>query len=374
MVNVFCCWHLPLRSDATKIIIQSQTVYKRIPPSNPSITLRIIIMVEQFTLSEGYSQLDLTEDDSSCPDKYFPSSLTYEPFNDMLLAAIEDEHSFKLQAKPTQTETAITSIATIPKSVSRATSISTAASTTISSLPSPSTTTPSVPVRLPFKIQVCSHTSSNSGSITEQSLFKQLPILSSFKPKYAKRETIDKKILRHFRHFIVSLEKSKKLNVSGNINKDSSFYILLINGEVFPPVNIYDYTSCEKIYFKSFNSSFLLWFFSKTGIKELYSKFIDLQGNAFVQEVSCYYNIKESERNQLANYVNNLPFIFDISLVNKITEKEGVKYNHLYRKKESILKMRKPLNKLSHCKDRSRECEEEEDPTKPFNTSSSSEE
>ena len=343
-------------------------------------------MVEQFTLSENnYSKLDITENDTiSYPDKYFfpfedSSSLMYEPFNELLLSAIDDEQSFKLQVKPTQTETTINNIIPPkPKSVSSVTSISTTVSTTIS-LSSSSTTTSSVPVHLPFKIQVCSHNGSSNSNINsnhnEQSLFKQLPILSSFKPKYAKRETIDKKILRHFRHFIVSLEKNKKLNV--NSNKDSSFYILLINGEVFPPVNIYDYSSCEKIYFKSFNSSFLLWFFSKTGIKELYSKFIDLQGNAFVQEVSCYYNIKESERNQLANYVNNLPFIFDISLVNKITEKEGIKYNHLYRKKESILKKRKTYNKQSRYKDRSRECEEEEDPTKPFesnvNTSSSSE-
>ena len=342
-------------------------------------------MVEQFTLSSSdnnYSKLDITENESttSYPDKYFfpfedSSSLIYEqPFNDLLLSSpLDDEQSFKLQlqvVKPlSQPETTI--IPFKPKSVSSVTSISTSTSA--------STTTSSVPVHLPFKIQVCSTNNSGNTSVNthhnEQSLFKQLPILSSFKPKYAKRETIDKKILRHFRHFIVSLEKNKKLNVNSNNNKDSSFYILLINGEVFPPVNIYDYSSCEKIYFKSFNSSFLLWFFSKTGIKELYSKFIDLQGNAFVQEVSCYYNIKESERNQLANYVNNLPFIFDISLVNKITEKEGIRYNHLYRKKESILKKRNTYNKHSRYKDRSRECEEgEEDPTKPnvINTSSSS--
>ena len=175
----------------------------------------------------------------------------------------------------------------------------------------------------------------------DDTLYKKLPILSSFKPKYAKRETIDKKIIRNFRQFIVELYKNKQFDP--NTSKDNSFFIILINNNILPPIDFIDVRANEKVYFKSFNSNFLLWFFSKQGIKELYSKFIQIEGDNFINNIVNYYEILDDEKLQLINYVNNLPFIFDISLVNTLTN--GKKFNHIYRKKKDVCHKKKKLQK-----------------------------
>lgn len=197
---------------------------------------------------------------------------------------------------------------------------------------------------------------------TEQTLFNQLPFLSSFKPKYAKRETIDKKIIRHFRQFVINQNKQKKFIIT-NTMKDYSFYILLINGGLLPPIDFFDNSSNEKIAFKSFNSNYLLWFFSKQGIKDLYLKFTSTVGLALLEEVSTYYGLNQKEKTQLENYINNLPFIFDISLVNKITDNEGYNCGHLYRKnreKEKVTNSRKAfISKFCRMrKERSRDIDD----------------
>ena len=178
----------------------------------------------------------------------------------------------------------------------------------------------------------------------DDTLYKKLPILSSFKPKYAKRETIDKKIIRNFRQFIVDLYKNKQFDP--NTSKDNSFFIILINNNILPPIDFIDVRANEKVYFKSFNSNFLLWFFSKQGIKELYTKFIQIEGDNFINNIVNYYEILDDEKLQLINYVNNLPFIFDISLVNTLTN--GKKFNHIYRKKKDVCHKKKKLQKVVH--------------------------
>ena len=161
-------------------------------------------------------------------------------------------------------------------------------------------------------------------------LYNKLPILSSFKPKYTKRETIDKKIIRTFRQFIINQYKKKKFNPS--ISKDYSFFINLINCNILPPIDFIDVSGNEKVYFKSFNSKFLLWFFSKDGIKELYKNFMEIEGNKIINNIYKYYDITEDEKTQLINYITNLPYIFDITSVNKITK--GKEFNHIYRKNQ----------------------------------------
>jgi hypothetical protein len=105
---------------------------------------------------------------------------------------------------------------------------------------------------------------------SNQILFNQLPFLSSFKPKYAKRETIDKRILRSFRKYLYEL--SKKTNIIPS-ERESCFYIRFINMELFPPFKYIDPFTMETICFKSYNSNYLLWFFSKPKIKEYYLQF-----------------------------------------------------------------------------------------------------
>ena len=207
---------------------------------------------------------------------------------------------------------------------------------------------------------------SKKENIDDETLFKKLPILSSFKPKYAKRETIDKKIIRTFKQFIVDLYTNKQFDP--NTSKDYSFYIILINKNILPPIDFIDVRTNEKVYFKSFNSNFLLWFFSKEGIKDLYNKFIVIEGDNFINSIVKYYEIMEEEKLQLINYVNNLPFIFDISLVNNLTN--GKKFNHIYRKQNNVYHNNYHIKKKFQ-KNRSRDLDNESDLDK---SSSSNEE
>ena len=207
----------------------------------------------------------------------------------------------------------------------------------------------------------------------ELTLYKQLPFLSSFKPHYAKRETIDKKIIRTFRQYLIEENKNKTLYINKN-SKDFSFYISLIRGRILPPSSFYDSNTNETLTFKSFNSHFLLWFFSREGIRDLYSNFLNSQGDFFIKEVSKYYKLNQKESEQLNSYMNNLPFIFDVSLVNNLTK--GNNFSHIYRKQKNNKKKNKILFKITKFekkkKERSRSKQDNDE--KNVNKSSSFEE
>ena len=162
----------------------------------------------------------------------------------------------------------------------------------------------------------------------EETIFNQLPFLNSFKPKYIKRETIDKKIIRNFKNFVVKEYKEKRFEIN-NINMDQNFFINLINGNLLPPIDFTDGVTGEIVKFNSFNCKYLLWFFSKKGVKDIYMHFINEKGKEFINNLSQHYEISPEEKNQLNCYINNFPFIFDLSLVNNITQ--GTEITHLYR-------------------------------------------
>ena len=162
----------------------------------------------------------------------------------------------------------------------------------------------------------------------QETIFNQLPFLNSFKPKYIKRETIDKKIIRTFKNYILKENKEKRLDIN-NINMDQNFFINFINGNLLPPIDFYDGVTGEYIKFNSFNCNYLLWFFSKKGVKDIYMQFINEKGKEFINNISEYYEISQEEKNQLNSYIINYPFIFDISIVNNITQ--GTSFTHIYR-------------------------------------------
>ncbi len=174
----------------------------------------------------------------------------------------------------------------------------------------------------------------------QEIIFNQLPFLNSFKPRYIKRETIDKKIIRTFKKYVVKENKEKRLEINGS-NMDQNFFISLINGNIMPPIDFYDIGTGEYIKFSSFNCNYLLWFFNKKGVKEIYNQFINEKGKEFINEISQYYQISQEEKNQLNSYIINYPFIFDLSLVNNITQ--GTAITHLYRTvdKNKVIQNRK---------------------------------
>ena len=172
-------------------------------------------------------------------------------------------------------------------------------------------------------------TKKNNKTKKEETIFSQLPYLNSFKPKYIKRETIDKKIIRLFKNYIIKEYKGGRFKIDKKI-VDQHFFINLVNGNVLPPFEFHEVGTEEYIKFNSFNCGYLLWFFSKKGVKDLYNNFISEKGKEFINDMSQYYELgTEEEKYQLENYIMNMPNIFDISLVNNITQGEAVM--HLYR-------------------------------------------
>ena len=176
----------------------------------------------------------------------------------------------------------------------------------------------------------------------EEIIFNQLPFLNSFKPKYIKRETIDKKIIRTFKNYVVKENKAKRLEIN-EAKMDRVFFINLIYGNLSPPIDFVDGTTGEVVKFNSFNCNFLLWFFSKKGVKDVYLQFINEKGKEFINQLSEHYEISPDEKNQLNNYISNYPFIFDISIVNNITN--GGEINHLYRTVEKNKKIQNEKRK-----------------------------
>ena len=206
-----------------------------------------------------------------------------------------------------------------------------------------------------FIITNSKNNNKNNNEIDDNSdltLYKKLPFLSSFKPHYAKRETIDKKIIRTFRQYLIEENKKKSLSINKN-SKDYSFYISLIRGRILPPSNFYDSNTNENLTFKSFNSHFLLWFFSREGIRDLYANFLNSQGNNFLKIATDYYKLNQKESEQLNSYMNNLPFIFDVSLVNNLTK--GNNFSHIYRKQKHNKKKNKILFKITKCEKKKKE-------------------
>jgi hypothetical protein len=144
----------------------------------------------------------------------------------------------------------------------------------------------------------------------EESWKNKLPMLKSFTPKYTKRENIDKKILRKFKTYLKDNHREKKLK---NISQDKHFWLMFINGNLFPPINFQDNNTGEHIDFKSFNTKFMLWFFSKKGAKELYDIFMKEQSNSVLNSICEDYQVtKMEEIAPLNTYINNLAYIFDI--------------------------------------------------------------
>ena len=186
-----------------------------------------------------------------------------------------------------------------------------------------------------------------------QIIFNQLPFLSSFKPNYTKRELLDKKILRSFRKYVIESSKKKNYGLIEKL-KDNSFLILFTNLNILPPVNYTDVNTGEKVLFKSFNSQYLFWLFNKEGIKEIYFNFIKDEGKNLIEEISRYYDVQGEDKAKLIYYVENLPNIFNMNYVYKVTN--GEYFNHIYRlNKVNVRKKDLIENNKNYHLDRSRD-------------------
>ena len=137
--------------------------------------------------------------------------------------------------------------------------------------------------------------------------FKKKKIKQFYFQKF-KRENVDKKILRRFKKYLKGKLKEKIENEVKNYIKDFPFWYDYIKDNLMPPF-LYEK---EKIYFKSFNTQYLCWFFEHKYSLELYNIFIKEKYEELLNLIKTKYKLEENtdEYNLLKTYINSMPLIY----------------------------------------------------------------
>jgi len=144
---------------------------------------------------------------------------------------------------------------------------------------------------------------------SKEKLKNLVPFLKDFNPKFLKKENIDKKILRRFRNFVKINYKVQKETID---NLDPKFWKNFTTFNLLPPMNYMD----EKILieFKSFNTKYMLWLFSKNGSVELYKDFASKSGEdmlyCFIKAYDLKNNNEEGIIPKLRHYILAIPDIY----------------------------------------------------------------
>lgn len=167
-----------------------------------------------------------------------------------------------------------------------------------------------------------------------ETITDKFPLLKNFRPKYTKRENIDKKIIRKFKIYLKHQYKRKIIDFE-ETGIDKLFWIMFINGNIFPPMKFLDTTTNELVEFKSCNSNYLVWIFSKNSASVFYRQFVLYKFNDTFQEIKLDYNIKDpNELAQLDYYIKNMDNVFLNSKI--INEIDYNKYNNQSTKVNTI--------------------------------------
>lgn len=196
----------------------------------------------------------------------------------------------------------------------------------------------------------CGYSYNSNTNISKNSEFTK-----SFKPKFEKKEAIDKKILRKFRNFLIEKFKKRKNNsefflkdifesllqdnihgiqnkqnynndfsnsLNNNFNKiisnindmyDKSFWTMFVQDNFLPPMKYNNPVTGEYVEFKSFSNNYIFWLFSRKGCFILYRKFITINLNyLFNSFLSSSKKLQNDEQDQavLKNYLNNFHYIY----------------------------------------------------------------
>jgi hypothetical protein len=144
---------------------------------------------------------------------------------------------------------------------------------------------------------------------SKEKLKNLVPFLKEFNPKFLKKENIDKKILRRFRNFVKIIYKAQKDTFD---KLDPTFWKNFTTFNLLPPMNYMD----EKILieFKSFNTKYMLWLFSKNGSVELYKDFASKSGEdilyCFIKAYDLVNNKEEGIISKLRHYIFAIPDIY----------------------------------------------------------------
>lgn len=129
-----------------------------------------------------------------------------------------------------------------------------------------------------------------------------------FFPKFTKKDTIDKKILRSFRRFIINKYKNNELNYP---TSDRSFLKKFCTQYLLPSFE-YKENNGEILNFRSYSGFYYYWLFSQKGFIGLYRYFISISGetllNCFVHDYSL--DTTNSDYVQLKDYIINMPTFY----------------------------------------------------------------
>lgn len=130
----------------------------------------------------------------------------------------------------------------------------------------------------------------------------KLSVLKKFNFKQVKRENIDKKVIRKFKKFL----EEKFQDLSQLSDQSLTFSLSLIKNKVFPPL-----ITDTGLSFKSFNTSYMIWFFSHKDAFIFYNEFIDINIIKCVELIVTTFNVTDkSEIVLIRNYLLSLGKIY----------------------------------------------------------------
>jgi hypothetical protein len=137
-----------------------------------------------------------------------------------------------------------------------------------------------------------------------------VPFLRDFKPRFLKKENIDKKILRKFRNYVKIVHKTDHEALD---TFDKNFWKNFVNHNLLPPMKYED--ESIKVEFKSFNTKYLLWLFSKEGSVKLYTEFSIKFSEQILQDFISAYDLMNNTTEQgiiekLKYYISAIPEIY----------------------------------------------------------------
>jgi len=171
-----------------------------------------------------------------------------------------------------------------------------------------------------------------------QRLKNKLPYLRYFNPHFTKRENIDKKILREFKNFIKVKLLDDEFYVSNKNIKNFAFWKRFVTENLLPPMQFSYEDSNEKVTFKSFNTNYHNWIFSREGADELYEDYIRKNGDEILDFLIKRYKLRgdinnNDEIHQLDFYVKNIIGIYkskEFSIINEEDEDKNKLNNNIY--------------------------------------------
>lgn len=156
-------------------------------------------------------------------------------------------------------------------------------------------------------INITNSNNNSSNNILKVNKNFKLSLLKHFNFQILKRENIDKKVLRKFRGYLHT--RLSKNNPKQKIKPEQcqdSFICQFLKKRVYPP-----FTSLDDRVFKSFSTSYMIWFFSHPQIINYYNEFIHYNLENLTDYLSKTFDLKSDEEiKTLKNYINQITNIY----------------------------------------------------------------